>query len=418
MKRYGTPGYMCSYYNDGSPYDAKSEVFSFGIVLLEVLTGILQGSMRSGKNIMLHRSIDSLTADVRAGTWPEECVRQLFDLARQCIADYPVRIETMMAVMQRLRQIKADYCPESQAAESPFQQQIAALLAEVERLRQERDAAAAAAVPSFKECLVCYDDELLASGGFECTANGHFVCKKNGCFAQITKDQAGSKARFAANGYKILCTYPGCGEVVPDHAVPTYAGEEGFEAFLRAKIAANEEKVVGDYEDRMRALRAEVEREVLAGMNRQTKVFRHRNHIIEELLTIKCPNRGCQMAFIMDNRFDECFALKCTGCGSHFCGWCLRDFGKADAHAHVTGCRPLPLQPRGLFPHYEYENGRRNSAKQCFDQVHGPRRAAAVRAYLDQQRLQGAEREAVITAVEEQWNTIGVTLLGDNIALR
>jgi hypothetical protein len=41
-----------------------------------------------------------------------------------------------------------------------------------------------------------------------------------------------------------------------------------------------------------------------------------------------------------------------------------------------------------------------------------------VKAYLDGQHLQGAEREAVITAVEEQWNTGGATLLGDNIALR
>jgi hypothetical protein len=47
--------------------------------------------------------------------------------------------------------------------------------------------------------------------------------------------------------------------------------------------------------------------------------------------------------------------------------------------------------------------------------VHGPRKAAAVTEYLDAQRLFGAEREAVIQLVEEQWNTGGITLLGDNI---
>eukprot|EP01036_Dinobryon_divergens_P030218 gene30218-39424_t len=229
--RFGTPGYMCPFYNEGATnYDAKSEMYSFGIVLLEVLSGILQGSTGSdGKKIMLHRSIRSLTVDARAGSWPEDCARQLLDLAKQCIAEYDDRIATMIIVMQRLRQIKADYCPEK----SQFQQQIADLIAQNEALRRERDQAAAAAAQSIRKCLVCYDDELLATDGFECTANRHFVCKKNGCFAQITKDQCGSKGRFAANGCKILCTVPDCGEVVPDHEVAVHAGEEGFGAFLR-----------------------------------------------------------------------------------------------------------------------------------------------------------------------------------------
>ena len=174
--------------------------------------------------------------------------------------------------------------------------------------------------------------------------------------------------------------------------------------------------MVFDYEEKMRALRAEAERDVLAGMNRQAAVLRHRNHIIDELLSIKCPNRRCQMVFIMDDDFDECFALKCAACNAHFCGWCLRDFGRADSHNHAAGCRPRHLKPRGLFP--QRDDGGRYSAKQCFNQVHGPRRAAAVKAYLDGQHLQGAEREAVIKAVEEQWNTGGATLLSDNIALR
>ena len=250
MKRFGTPGYLCPSYADFSTdYNATSEVFSFGIVLLEVLTGRVQFSpVKKGEKLVLQKSLSILVPDSRAGPWPEQCARRLFELAKQCVAEYEKRIKTMIAVMQQLRQIKAKYCPDKFL----FQQQIATLVDQSEKLRLERYA-------SGRKCLVCYDDELLASDGFECTANGHFVCKKNGCFAQITKDQAGSKARFAVNGYKILCTYPGCGEVVPDRKVGTYAGEEGFEAFLRAKLAANEEKVVGEYEERIRALRAEVE---------------------------------------------------------------------------------------------------------------------------------------------------------------
>ena len=120
----------------------------------------------------------------------------------------------------------------------------------------------------------------------------------------------------------------------------------------------------------------------------------------------------------MDKTFKECFALRCTACGSNFCGWCLSNFGAGDVHNHTAGCRPKDQKPRGLFPQNDNYDGRKYSAKQCFDQVHGPRRAAAVKAYLDAQGLLGAEWETVVKLVEEQWNTGGATLLGDNIVLR
>ena len=191
MTRFGTIGYMCSFYTDGTTdYDAKSEIYSFGIVLLEVITGILQASSgNDGKKVMLHRSISSLVADVRAVSSSEECVRQLFDLAKQCIANYDDRIKTMIAVMQRLRQIKTDYCQES------LQQQITALVTENEVLRLEKDKAAATAAQSIRKCLVCYDDELLVTDGFECRANKHFICKTNGCFARITQFQGSLRSQ-------------------------------------------------------------------------------------------------------------------------------------------------------------------------------------------------------------------------------
>ena len=418
IERFGTPGYMCPFYADGSTeYDVKSEIYSFGIIILEMLTGKLQLSTGGdGKRIVLHRSIASLGPDTRAGSWPADCIERLFSLAKQCIDEYDNRIRSFIEVIQQLRQIKADCCPPPTAAESVFQHRMTAIIAKNEELSLVRDVAAAKAAQSFRECLVCFDNELLLTDGFECTASKHFVCKKNGCFGQIVKDQSGCIARFKANGCRILCTVAGCEDVVSDLAVSTYAGEDGFDAFLRAKLAANEEKVVSDYEERLRTLRAQVEQEVLAGLSHQTEHFRHRNHTIEVLLTNKCPNPRCQVAFIVDKDFDECFAFRCATCASSFCGWCLRDFGAGDAHGHVLDCRIEPLQPRGLFP--QHDRGGTYSAKQCFDQVHGPRRAAAVKDYLDAQRLFGAEREAVIKLVEEQWNTGGVTLLGDNISLR
>lgn len=117
---------------------------------------------------------------------------------------------------------------------------------------------------------MCFNDELV---GYErassaLTQSRHFVCRKNGCFEQIAKDQAAARATFQANGCHILCTVPGCGELIADHVVATHAGAGGFDAYLRAKWGANEERLVREYEDRMWGMRAELaERETLAGEN-------------------------------------------------------------------------------------------------------------------------------------------------------
>ncbi len=38
----GTPGYMCPTYQRTLNFEAKSEIYSFGMVLLELLTGRIQ----------------------------------------------------------------------------------------------------------------------------------------------------------------------------------------------------------------------------------------------------------------------------------------------------------------------------------------------------------------------------------------
>lgn len=65
-----------------------------------------------------------------------------------------------------------------------------------------------------------------------------------------------------------------------------------------------------------------------------------RNHIVEEILTLRCPR--CSCAFL---DFDGCFALTCSNCKCGFCGWCLKDCGY-DAHAHVKTCPSKPPEAR------------------------------------------------------------------------
>jgi hypothetical protein len=104
---------MCpKYASGGSEYDAKSENFSFGIVLLELLLGRLQGNR---ENDLYGIYIDEETPisndlDMRAGPWIPECAEQLEALARECLSKYSKRIATMMAVMRRLVELEKEFC--------------------------------------------------------------------------------------------------------------------------------------------------------------------------------------------------------------------------------------------------------------------------------------------------------------------
>jgi serine/threonine protein kinase len=110
----GTPGYMCpKYASGGSEYDAKSENFSVGIVLLELLLGRLQGKRENDDLYGIY--IDEETPisndlDMRAGPWIPECADQLEALARECLSKYFKRIATMMAVMCRLVALEKEFC--------------------------------------------------------------------------------------------------------------------------------------------------------------------------------------------------------------------------------------------------------------------------------------------------------------------
>ena len=68
-------------------FDARCEIFSFGILLLELTTGLLQGySDGNGNQIFLEESMDNddtpLLSDRRI-KWHDKCVKELFSLAKQ-----------------------------------------------------------------------------------------------------------------------------------------------------------------------------------------------------------------------------------------------------------------------------------------------------------------------------------------------
>ena len=73
--RVGTPGYRCPAYERSGDFEARSEVFSFGMVLLELLTGRVQGGGGAdlyGAYVEEEGDL-AAAADARAGAWEGGC---------------------------------------------------------------------------------------------------------------------------------------------------------------------------------------------------------------------------------------------------------------------------------------------------------------------------------------------------------
>ena len=84
----GTSGYMCPHYARGflKEYRAECDVYSFGIVMLELITGSLQNSKYD--LALLFRTVDGLIeqVDPLAGSGWNHVLKPLAELAMECIS--------------------------------------------------------------------------------------------------------------------------------------------------------------------------------------------------------------------------------------------------------------------------------------------------------------------------------------------
>jgi serine/threonine protein kinase len=86
----GTSGYMPPEYMQYGHFSAKTDMYGFAVVLLELITG------KSGiESVALHLEQPELFqemqthVDVRAGNWPSSVVQGLAAVTEQCIAHRP-----------------------------------------------------------------------------------------------------------------------------------------------------------------------------------------------------------------------------------------------------------------------------------------------------------------------------------------
>ncbi|RDX99689.1 putative LRR receptor-like serine/threonine-protein kinase, partial [Mucuna pruriens] len=107
----GTPGYLDPEYLLTHKLTDKSDVYSLGIVFLELLTGMQPIS--HGKNIVrevnMARQSGTIYSiiDSRMGLYPSDCLDQFLSLALSCCQDNPEERPSMLDVVRKLEDIIA-----------------------------------------------------------------------------------------------------------------------------------------------------------------------------------------------------------------------------------------------------------------------------------------------------------------------
>ncbi|CAI6012425.1 unnamed protein product [Closterium sp. NIES-65] len=114
----GTPGYVDPDYNRTGVITAKSDVFSFGIVLLELLSGTTPYSHHAGHiRIWAQQRVDAYELDELKDSnlqASEEAVVDFADLALDCMKAPGTRRPDMKDVAYRLRALIDKHCPEKE----------------------------------------------------------------------------------------------------------------------------------------------------------------------------------------------------------------------------------------------------------------------------------------------------------------
>ena len=218
---------------------------------------------------------------------------------------------------------------------------------------------------SVKTCSICFDD---SDAGVECS-EGHFHCRS--CLADhATHFMAvgNTGERKQREGCLKCSKFPReCRSGFEDQDLAKHLPAVTFQDYLTGKLDTIEEQLRvqldAEFKDK---LDAELEK-MRALDERGRKVEMARKHIIDKILTLSCPKGH---AFV---DFDGCFALKCSMCPCHFCGWCLADCG-GDAHAHVATCRHKPAGADVFF-----------GTKEQFEEAQRKRQRIKIRSYLNEQ---------------------------------
>jgi len=282
---------------------------------------------------------------------------------------------------------------------SEWEQQQTARLESLEEKEVERKG-------DLYSCSVCLSDDVYEVDGVVCPSGerDHFLCRE--CFnwkVQHDSQTSGDNGLYQRGG-SVYCPgysikdspcHASCAPPPSPYTDQIIASStddkvfnrymKGKKALLEAELAAKNEKVVKE--------RVERELEDMKRLSeREREVRTHANHIRESILTVRCPYPNCGQVFV---DFSGCFALSCSRCRKHFCGWCLSVAVNNDAcHTHVRQCASkLSNDPYyGRVEEFEESNNRR--------------RVVALRVYLSS--LSDDLSREVVEAVRRDLYDLGI----------
>lgn len=375
---FGTPGYTCQTYQQFGVYDTKAEIFSLGIVLLELFTGIVTDP---GKRIFLHNEYETkkglkqeITMDSRCSFYGDqrhlaEAQRRYLELCGRSIVTHGLRVADMVTVVRELTELLRSTSGNSyEHAERENRKLRRAFEGEQRTRLRSRQRLEEEAKRNRRKCLVCYDPEVDVSTGLECKSNAkHFLCQT--CIESMVESQVSDQ-----NKANITCCICIPGTNYPDKDIARMVSDGVWTKLSKLK----ENLIRADEQRNFESWKADYIRQHGAGASVQAdRLAIHFKHITEDILNIHCQNENCG-AVIYD--FDGCFAVECQLCGHNFCGWCLTDCVE-DAHPHVMHC-PLNTLHRGSYCGTIEE----------FNQVHTARRKKEVEKYIQLQVPNGDQQ--------------------------
>ena len=168
-----------------------------------------------------------------------------------------------------------------------------------------------------RDCSIC----MAEPGTVICSENRHTMCK--GCFEQHALVES-SDPSF--DGELRCCASKAFGckaKPFSSFLVIREISETKAKRFFDNISRSQERMAVQEFQ------RLELEKK--ARETNSNALSRIREHVVDNILTLRCPNPSCGMAFV---DFTGCMALQCSRCKAGICGKCFKQFGK-NAHPHI-----------------------------------------------------------------------------------